>query len=202
MILNFKIKFENIFKKENRYLMKIVLPDKSAVYLDCNSFKFFKYPIKEQKNDYSDKFDVKKLIQNIEYPDKKFGDCFRRVNSTPRYSTKKTIHNIHFMFLDELFELELIVGYGSVFSNAYKETRILDGKLITFQGYGFGNRSWNALEGYEVLRVVCLLFGVKQPNKLKGEKLRRPLSELLVDLSELKINWNAFRRLNCPWSLE
>jgi hypothetical protein len=185
--------------------MKLTLPDNSVVYLNIADFKFYSSPILSNfKVDDSLLFNKELLKKNFEFPDKNFGDCFRKVNNTPRYSSKKTEYNINFMFLKNLYELKTIYYSGGMFSHSDLEKEILDGKLISHEGYGWGggSKSWTALEGYEVLRVVCIFFGVRQPKPLKGENVKRNLSEMLIDLSAYEVNYDAFKKWNCPWRLE
>ena len=87
------------------------------------------------------------------------------------------------------------------FSPSYHESEILDGKVITHLGYGWGSsaKTWTALEGFKVLRVCCMFFGVEQPKNLKGEKKSIKLSELLVELSNYNLNIKSLSHWSSPW---
>jgi hypothetical protein len=180
--------------------MKLLLLDNSITYFNENNFQFSDAPLLENVGtNYSVLYDLHKLIRYIEKPDKKFSSCFRRRNDDMRYSSIQTNYKFNDTFLEDIFELKLISGSGGLFSNSYKELEILDGKIIINIGYGFGYKTWTALEGYEVLRVTCLLLGIEQPKKIKGEIAKRNLSEILKDLSKYKVKERAFNRWNCPW---
>jgi hypothetical protein len=63
------------------------------------------------------------------------------------------------------------------------ERRVLDGGIFEHNGYGWGNNSWTVVQGAEAVRVVCMICGIQQPLRIKGESPRRALSILLQELS-------------------
>jgi hypothetical protein len=181
-------------------MVKLKLPDNSIIYFDEYSFKFSKTPHESNPDlNYTEKYDENKALSNFQTPDKQFSDCFRRIGEGPRYSSVKKHYEFDLTFLDDFYELKHLTGYGGMFSSSYREVQVLDGSIMTYQGYGFGNRSWTALSGFKVLRATCMFFGIIQPRLIKGEVEKRTLACILEELSQYKIKHNAFNRWNNPW---
>ena len=89
---------------------------------------------------------------------------------------------------------------GGVFASSTTRWDFLDGGIIDHQGYGWGSHFWAAVDGVEALRATCLLLGIKQPRAIKGEQVRRPLANLLEDLSAFPLNPDRRSLLNWPAS--
>jgi hypothetical protein len=54
----------------------------------------------------------------------------------------------------------------------------LDGGIFSHKPYGCGSHSWTVVQGAEALRVVCMVCGIEEPLRIKGESRRRALSIL------------------------
>ena len=125
------------------------------------------------------------IEQRLEYPDRKFSECFRRrVSDEPCYSPKGSATG----FGPDVTALPGVYKFpgfhqGGVFSSTHMEWHFLDGGIIRHDGYGFGSHSGSCIYGAEVVRVNCLFFGIIQPLRIKGETARRPLSRLLEDMT-------------------
>jgi hypothetical protein len=183
-------------------MIKIVLPDQSVTYFDESAFKFTENQTAVNYDvDFSGMYEVEKLVQNLQSPSKKFGQCFRRLNDAPRYSSIQVHYDFDFTFLENIYSLKSEFGYGGMFSSSHRECAFLDGKIITHQGYGWGSQSWTALEGYQALRVVCLLFGIEQPRSIKGETDRIRLCDILFKLNDYIVKDKAFSMTACPWQI-
>lgn len=181
--------------------MKLTLPDKSKVFFDSNTFHFSDRPINSEEVAMNNSmgFDINLFREKIENPNYSFGKCFRRLNDTPRYSSIKSTYSFDFTFLTSLYRLDRVSGYGGMFSSSESQYAILDGRIIDHQGYGWGNKSWTALEGYNTLRLVCLYWGIKQPLRIKGETDKCDLSEILFKLSNYVVNPDSLKQWNNPW---
>jgi len=56
------------------------------------------------------------------------------------------------------------------------------------------------VEGGEALRVDCLFFGIRQPQRIKGEITKRPLAEILQDMTSFPLkDPSKFSLLDLPW---
>lgn len=180
--------------------MKLTLPDNSIVFFDERTFKFSKTDMVEKSEiDFSNLYDFQKLVQFIEHPDQKFSKCFRRIGENTRYSSILSHYSFYFTFLEHFYVLKYTSAYGGMFSSYGYTVEILDGIIEQRTGYGWGSPSWKALEGCEVLRAVCMLFGIQQPKSIKGEISRRDLSDILIDLSKYEIKSSGFSQWDCPW---
>jgi len=174
--------------------MKITLPDKSVVYLDRSTFRFY------CKKNYADNgFEIplnyELLRQYLEEPHLKFCDCFRRVNDTPCYSGSWKIGEYDTQILKAVYDLQPGEGsYGMMFTSSHRVYHVLDGCITEHQGYGWGSHTYNWLEGFEVLRATCMFNGVKQPQRLKGETEPRQLADILVDLSQHTVNPHLYSK--------
>lgn len=172
--------------------MKILLPDNSFVFLDRSTFRF--YPEKVYpRPEFILPLNYELLKKYLEQPEFKFGECFRRVNATPKYAPIQSKHEFQPMMLRAIYHLPTGKGsHSSMFASAKYVYPVLDGCIIDYQGYGWGHKSWQAVEGYETLRATCLFNGIKQPLQLKGEKHKRSLGEILIELSENEINHHLY----------
>ena len=180
--------------------MKLILPDQSQVNFREGVFRFSLKPSKQVEKQMLP-IDIEKLKECFERPSRKFADCFRRSSDSPSYSVVKSEQSVPVMCLAHIYVLENGESYGGMFSASLKSRRFLDGFLAEYEGYGFGSSFGTSVRGYEALRIACLFFGIKQPITLKGERARRPLAEILVEMSQYQINRSAFRGGGFPWSL-
>jgi hypothetical protein len=178
------------------------LPDKSVVVLDKHTLRFHSVqqadsgpamgtevastapamPIVFGKVDQkSINFD--KLADTLQNPHLRFGDCFKRISDIPRYSPKRSIHNFDVKFLVRLYDFP---GnhQGGTFSSSETRRCFLHGGIISHNGYGWGSHSWTVIQGSEALRAVCMFFGIKQPQMIRGEPSRRALSVLLEEMTK------------------
>ena len=174
--------------------MKIKLPDNSIVYLDKSTFQFH---LKKDCHlmDFELPLNFELLQQFLEEPKLKFGECFRRVNNTPKYSPIGTKHDVNVQILDAIYKLKLGEGgYGMMFTSSLTHYLVLDGRISIYRGYGWGHKSWMAIEGYEALRATCMFQDIKQPKRIKGEPNGKNLAEILVSLSQYELNHNLYLR--------
>lgn len=169
--------------------MLISLPDKSVVILNCETLRFESVdtceksaatPSPVEKAPFG--IDCIALAEFLSHPKRKFGDCFRRISDNPRYSPKQAVHAFNVLFLTKIYKFGGSYR-GGTFSSSTTEWRFLDGGILSHHGYGFGSHNWTVIEGSEALRAVCLFFGIKQPLRIKGEASRRPLSNLLSEMT-------------------
>jgi hypothetical protein len=65
------------------------------------------------------------------------------------------------------------------------EWRFLDGGIFEHNGHGWGSHTCTLVQCAEALRVVCMVCGIQQPLRIKGESRRRPLSILLQEISSV-----------------
>ena len=173
--------------------MQITLPDASVVNLNPKTLQFTAV-------DPSSKASVaeltletpqiggncKVLAECLTDPDWKFGDCFRRISDHPRYSPKQSVHEFDITRLARMYQFRGSYQ-GGTFCSSTTEWRFLDGGILSHYGYGWGSHSWTLVEGAESLRAVCLFFGIRQPQTIKGELERRPLSILLQDMTSVPL---------------
>jgi|GEM_PF-5564844 len=176
--------------------MVITLPDRSIASLDVSLLRFrqvgnFKVETEMEAETVSKapapfQVDFEGLSRCMSNPTWKFGDCFKRVSDHPRYSPRSSFHAFDITFLCRIYDFP--GNYqGGTFSSSTTEWRFLDGGIISHNGYGWGSHSWTVVEGTEALRAICLFFGVAQPQKLKGESLRRPLALLLEEMTTVPL---------------
>jgi len=184
--------------------MLIILSDKSAAELFCKTLHF--KAIEPSRRDYSGNKEASKapfginckaLATFMSDPKWRFGDCFRRVSDRPRYSPKQSVHEFDLSFITSIYKFR---GYyqGGTFCSSTTEWHFLDGGIVSHNGYGWGSHSWTVVEGTESLRAVCLFFGIKQPQSIKGETERRPLSILLEEMTSAPIQKRRGRLWNMP----
>jgi hypothetical protein len=62
------------------------------------------------------------------------------------------------------------------------EWYFLDSRIFSPNGYSWGTHSWTVVQGAQARRVVCLVCGIQQPQRIKGESLRRPLAILRQEI--------------------
>lgn len=170
--------------------MLITLPDASIVSLDVASMRFreVRDPKAEKKRKARTKaqpprtVDLESLAYCLSSPDWKFGDCFRRIPGTNRFSPKSTMYEVPVCYPCRIYAFPGRYS-GGCFSSSTTEWRFLDGRIHSHSGYGWGSHSWTVVEGFEALRAVCLFIGIIQPQRLRGETSRRPLAVLLEEMS-------------------
>lgn len=175
--------------------MRIELPDASVVYLDEQSLQFgtrafpprapaakpwrrpayWPRPIKPAL-----------LAKTMARPSWDFGACFRRVSDTPRYSPRQGVYEFDVRYLTDLYRFERTYQ-GGTFCSSTTGWHFLDGGIVSHNGYGFASHRWVAVDGAEALRAVCLFFGIKQPRSIRGEPPRRPLADLLEQMSAVPL---------------
>lgn len=135
-----------------------------------------------------------RLARELRHPRYPFSAGFRRVSDHPRYSVRWSI---------EIFDvagLAASYGYGrriigTMFAPTRREWHFLDGGVVEQIGYGWATRSWTAVQGAEVVRVLCLLLGIEQPRRIRGEGSRRALSLILEDFTNAALQ---ARRVSDP----
>ena len=177
-------------------LMIITLPDSSLVSLHTHTLRFKMVSQTEPRlaNDQRDgaprefpiRVNIEKLATTLQKPFWRFGDSFRRVSDHPRYSPKQSVHQFDIKYLTKIYQFTEDYQ-GGTFSPSTTIWSFLDGGIVAHHGYGWGSHSWTVVEGTEALRAVCLFFGVKQPQRLKGEQHHRPLARLLEDMTRVPI---------------
>lgn len=180
--------------------MRLTLPDQSQIYFSEGVFRFSLKPSRRVEKQILP-VDLEKLKECFEKPSRNFGDCFRRNSDWPSYTVINSEQSVPVMCLDHIYFLEIGESYGGMFSSSLTSLRFLDGFLKDYEGYGFGSSFGTSVYGYEALRIACLFFGVKQPKTLKGERVRRPIAEILAELSQYQIKRKGFKIRDFPWSL-
>jgi hypothetical protein len=58
------------------------------------------------------------------------------------------------------------------------------------------------VEGIEALRALCLFFGIRQPQRVKGETEKRPLAILLEEMTSVPLQDRRGRLWNLPEPLD
>ena len=173
--------------------LELTLPDGSLARLEKKTFTFLapgrppekvavgpglKAPASGARVNFTE------LSRVLTTPTKQFTDCFRRISATPRYSPIGSVHDFDVRGITQIFAFPQNYR-GGTFSSSDSRWLFLDGGIFSHNGYGWGSHSWTVVQGFEALRVVCLLDGITQPKLLKGEPPRRPLAYLLADLTRL-----------------
>lgn len=176
--------------------MLLTLPDDSIVDFDPATLSFKQHvPDRAPGRRSGSRFrsrrcpfgiDAKVLVEFMTSPAWRFGDCFRRISDHPRYSPKGSVHDFRVTSLTKIYQFSGSYQ-GGTFSSSNTEWCFLDGGIVSHAGYGFGSSSWTVIQGAEALRAVCLFFGIVQPERIKGESVRRPLAALLEEMTEVPL---------------
>lgn len=175
--------------------MIIQLPDESLVRLDRATLRFYtvdkatlpvNMPEMQETVKVPFELNCELFADYLSRPFRKFGDCFRRFNDDPSYSVRHSKASIDLRFLPSIYNFPGSYR-GGTFNSADIRWNFLDGGIHEHLGYGWGSHSYSLVKGTEALRAVCLFFGIKQPVKIKGETTRRPLAELLQEMTHLPL---------------
>lgn len=173
--------------------LELTLPDQSVVHLRKKTFTFLapgRPPEKVavgpglQAPASGARVDFAELARVLTQPNRPFTECFRRISAIPRYSPIRVVHDFDVRGITQIFAFPQNYQ-GGTFSSSDSRWLFLDGGIFSHNGYGWGSHSWTVVQGFEALRLVCLLNGITQPKLLKGEPPRRPLAYLLADLTRL-----------------
>lgn len=186
------VQSRHLIKRFEHYLI-LTLPDESTAVLDTHTLRFYSFPvrpaswedaIRERITPDVDSA-VKVLPSNInlellakcmEKPHLQFGECFSRCGTELRYSIRYTDS------FDERVLTSTLTGLYR-FNVSYPDGgatfcwQFLDGGII--KGCAGRGVTWTVLAGAKAVRATCLFFGIKQPNRIKGESVQEPLAELL-----------------------
>ena len=113
---------------------------------------------------------------------------FTRSRIAPGVFNVKVYEDEPLGFLEELLaELGLPTATEQKFlSHGYRSTPVLGGFLLYLSTYGWAPvlRSGYRIVGFDAFRLLCLLFDLEGPRRLKGEPPLRTESELLEMLAE------------------
>ena len=177
----------------NSESMRLILPDKSVVRLDKKTLRFHSIEPVAPPPTLAKQPAIARLPSTatinwemlagfLEKPQRRFSDCFRRISDHPRYSPKLSVHDF------SVESITAIYGFckeyqGGTFCSSNTSWKFLDGGIESHNGYGWGDRGWTVVQGYEALRALCMFYGIQQPRLIKGEPPRRALSLLLEDMT-------------------
>jgi hypothetical protein len=188
--------------------MLITLPDKSVARLDRKTLQFNSVDSSRVAStdtasvtDTPFGINCKMLASMMSDPRWKFGDCFRRISDHPRYSPRRSVHEFDVSFLTSIYKFGGTYQ-GGTFSSSTTQWGFLDGGIISHSGYGWGSHSWTVVEGIEALRALCLFFGIRQPQRVKGETEKRPLANLLEEMTSVPLQDRRRRLWNLPEPLD
>lgn len=184
---------------------RVILPDGSQADLDPFTLQFFaRKPGEavqsagpEDRTEPWEGVDIPLLIECLQQPKRRYGDCFS-VIVPGRYHAIQARYPIDLNIVHAFYKLGGS-RRGGTFSSSDVTLKFLDGGIDRHSGYGFGSHSWIVLVGYHALRAVCCLHGVIQPRWVKGEPERRPLSELLAELSTFPRPEPNTMAIEFPW---
>jgi hypothetical protein len=191
----------------------IILPDFTKVlfYEDNWHFKYLHDNETFKKEDdvkiFTDKVLLtdSDLIRNrMEFPSIVFEDAFcirdtilnHYLEGVPQYTPNEKVSFDDLQLITKYYNIPRFILYKY---QTYIEWQFLDGGIIMAIGKPYWKSpSWARILGAEVLRVVCMFLGVKQPHVIHGESTRRPLGQLLEELNRFSLNMNGVKMPNSP----
>ncbi|MDX8341644.1 hypothetical protein SLH46_20770 [Draconibacterium sp. IB214405] len=192
--------------KRDKYGWGIDFPDGSRGFISYTDLKFFTEEFEEefvlcQPHEFLKIYNmslpalitahsslIKNLKERIEYPKVEFGSCFRRMSNSSEelvYSHKFKNPPVDVLDINKFYMPKKEVSSG-MFSPRMEHYYLCDGEIYYHMGYGFGpqGKSFIQVKGEIALRALCLFFGIKQPNHIKGYPKKLKDSEILYELTE------------------